>query len=341
MKMVQLMAGASHGGAEAFFSRLVPALHVDGVTQTAIIRKDSKRAETLQKEGVETHQLAFGGMLDLCTPIRIKKLVSLKKPDIVMSWMNRASRMIPIGQWQCVGRLGGYYNLKYYKNCNYLICNTLDLCDYVIKQGWPAKNTHVISNFVDEKNAGPVQRSDFNTPTNVPLIFTAGRLHENKGFDVLIKAIARLDDVCLWVAGEGPLKYDLGKLVADLNLGNRVKFLGWRDDINALLSSADLFVCPSRHEPLGNVVLEAWAQSTPIIATAAQGPKQLIDDGENGLLVPIDDHSLLAEKISCLMQNKSLRDNIVANANRKYQERFSQKIIVKEYKRYFNFILDK
>ena len=102
MKMVQLMAGASHGGAEAFFSRLVPALHVDGVTQTAIIRKDSKRAETLQKEGVETHQLAFGGMLDLCTPIRIKKLVSLKKPELVMSWMNRASRMIPIGQGQCV-----------------------------------------------------------------------------------------------------------------------------------------------------------------------------------------------------------------------------------------------
>ena len=99
MKMMQLMAGASHGGAEAFFSRLVPALHVDGLAQTAIIRKDSKRAEILQKTGVETHQLAYGGMLDLCTPIRIKKLVSLKRPDIVMSWMNRASRMIPVGQW--------------------------------------------------------------------------------------------------------------------------------------------------------------------------------------------------------------------------------------------------
>jgi len=341
MKMVQLMAGASHGGAEAFFSRLVTALHVDGVAQTAIIRKDSIRAEALQKRGVETHQLAYGGMLDLCTPIQIKKLVSLKKPDIVMSWMNRASRIIPVGQWQSVGRLGGYYNLKYYKNCNYLICNTPDICDYVIKQGWPAKNAHVISNFVNEINASPVQRKVFNTPASVPLIFTAGRLHENKGFDVLIKAIARLDDVCLWVAGEGPLKEDLDKLVADLNLGARVRFLGWREDINALLSSADLFVCPSRHEPLGNVILEAWAQNTPIIATAAQGPKKLIVEGENGLLVPIDDHSLLAEKISSLIQNKNLRQNIIANGNRKYQEKFSQKIIVEEYKRYFNFILDK
>lgn len=341
MKMVQLMAGASHGGAEAFFSRLVPALHAGGVAQTAIIRRDSKRAEALQKTGIETYQLTYGGMLDLQTPWRIKKLVSITKPDIVMSWMNRASRMMPVGQWQRVGRLGGYYNLKYYKNCNYLICNTPDICDYVTEQGWPAKNTRVISNFVNENNADPVQRSDFNTPVNAPLIFTAGRLHENKGFDVLIKAVARLDDVCLWVAGEGPLKQDLHELVADLNLGSRVRFLGWREDINALMSSADLFVCPSRHEPLGNVVLEAWAQKIPIIATAAQGPKQLIDEGENGLLVPIDDYSLLAEKIRTLIDNKKLRGDLIDNANLKYQENFSQKIIVGEYKRYFDFILDK
>ena len=113
-----------------------------------------------------------------------------------------------------------------------------------------------------------------------------------------------------------------------------------REDINALFSSADMFVCPSRHEPLGNVVLEAWAQNTPAIATAAQGPKQLIDDGENGLLVPIDDYSLLAEKISCLINNKILREKIIGNANKKYQDEFSQKIIVGEYKRFFNSILD-
>ncbi len=341
MKMVQLMAGESHGGAEAFFSRLVPALHAEGVAQTAIIRDDSKRAESLQKAGIKTYQLAYGGMLDLLTPWRIKTMVGLNKPDIVMSWMNRASRMMPAGQWQRVGRLGGYYNLKYYKNCEYLICNTADICDYVIKQGWPTKNTHVISNFVNEKHAEPVQRSGFDTPASASLIFTAGRLHENKGFDVLIKAVARLDNVYLWVAGEGPLNDDLHKLVVDLDLGARVRFLGWRDDINALMSSADLFVCPSRHEPLGNIVLEAWAQKIPIIATMAQGPKQLINEGENGLLVPIDDYSLLAEKIRILIDNKKLREDLIDNANRKYQEGFSQKIIVGEYKRYFNFILNK
>ncbi len=337
---MQIIAGSSNGGAEDFFTRLVPALHAEGMTQTAVIRKNSKRAQTLQQAGINTYQLPYGGMLDFYTPWRVKQLAVLKRPDIVMSWMNRASNTTPAGKWISVGRLGGYYNLKYYRKCNYLICNTRDIRDHVIKQGWPEKNAHYISNFVDEENADPVERNNFNTPTNVPLVLAAGRLHENKGFDVLIRAIACLDNVYLWVAGEGPLKNDLKKLVSDLKLSDRVLLLGWREDINALLASADIFVCPSRHEPLGNVVLEAWSQKIPIIATASQGPKQLIDDGENGLLVPIDDASTLAEKISCLIQENSLRKSIIDNAHQKYLVNFSQNKIVEEYKIYFGSILN-
>jgi len=340
MNIMQLIAGASNGGAEAFFTRLVPALHAEGMTQTAVIRKNSKRAQTLQLAGVDTYQLPYGGMLDFYSPWRVKQLAVLKRPDIIMSWMNRASNTTPAGKWISVGRLGGYYNLKYYRKCNYLICNTWDIRDYVIKQGWPEKNAHYISNFVDEENAGPVERNNFNTPTNVPLVLAAGRLHENKGIDMLIRAMVCLDNVYLWVAGEGPLENNLKKLVSDLKLDDRVSFLGWREDINALLASADIFVCPSRHEPLGNVILEAWSQKIPIIATATQGPKQLIDDGENGLLVPIDDYFTLSEKISCLIQENSLRKMIIDNAYQKYLENFSQNKIVEEYKYFFGSILN-
>jgi len=337
---MQLIAGAGDGGAEAFFTRLVPALHAEGMIQTAVIRKNSKRAKILQRAGVDTCQLPYGGMLDLYTSWRIKRLAALKRPDIVMSWMNRASKMMPVGKWVNVGRLGGYYNLKYYKKCDYLVCNTLDICDYVVKQGWSEKNVRYISNFVDEENADPVERSNFSTPANAPLVLAAGRLHDNKGIDMLIRAIATLDHVYLWVAGEGPLKNDLKKLASDLKLDERVRFLGWREDINALLASADVFVCPSRHEPLGNVVLEAWSQKTPIIATAAQGPSQLINDEENGLLVPIDDYTNLAEKISYLIQRESLRKTIIDNAYIKYLENFSREKIVEEYRLFFGFILE-
>ena len=215
---MQLIAGGSNGGAEAFFTRLVPALHAEGMTQTAVIRKSSKRAQTLQQAGINVYQLSYGGMLDFYTPWRVKQLTVLKQPDIVMSWMNRASNMTPKGKWISVGRLGGYYNLKYYSKCHYLICNTRNIRDYVIKQGWPEKNAHYISNFVNEENADPIERNNFNTPTNAPLVFAAGRLHGNKGFDMLIRAIATLDKLIAPDAGyadDGAFGLDLDVLRLD------------------------------------------------------------------------------------------------------------------------------
>ena len=102
---------------------------------------------------------------------------------------------------------------------------------------------------------------------------------------------------CGWLAGSGPEEDALKARAAALGVIDRIRFLGWRDDIAALLAAADILVCPSRHEPLGNVVIEAWAHRVPVVACASQGPSHLIDDGETGLLVPIDDASGLGRAI--------------------------------------------
>ena len=66
----------------------------------------------------------------------------------------------------------------------------------------------------------------------------------------------------------------------------RVRFLGWRDDVESLLASCDVFVCPSRHEPLGNVVVEAMACGVPVVAYDIGGPGELVKNGSTGWLVP-------------------------------------------------------
>src|SRR5258706_13129845 len=129
----------------------------------------------------------------------------------------------------------------------------------------------------------PVARSAFDTAADAPLLVALGRLHTNKAFDVLIEALAGVHDAHLWIAGTGPEESALKARIASRDLGKRVRFLGWREDTEAVLAAADIFVCPSRHEPLGNVVIEAFAQGLPVIATASQSPKALIEDGLNGL----------------------------------------------------------
>ena len=92
----------------------------------------------------------------------------------------------------------------------------------------------------------------------------------------------------------------------------RVAWLGWRQDTGALLAGCDIFVCPSRHEPLGNVVLEAWSAAKPVVAAAAQGPVELIRQGETGLLVPKEDPAALAAAIAGLLDEPARAAGLAA-----------------------------
>lgn len=135
-----------------------------------------------------------------------------------------------------------------------------------------------------------------------PLIVACGRLIRQKGFDVLLDAVARLDlgvgvRPHLWILGEGPLRRRLERRARRLGLGERVWLAGFRPDATAYMARADLFVLPSRWEGFGNVAVEAMACGTPVVATDCPGPGEVIEHWTSGLLVPPGDVEGLASAI--------------------------------------------
>lgn len=334
-RLLQAMAGADRGGAEAFFERLAPALHRAGLEQHVLIRNNPRRAQVLRDAGVAVTELPFGGLLDLQTHLGFRKAVKTFQPNVVLTWMNRASRFCPSGPFVRVGRLGGYYDLKYYRGADHLIGNTQDIVDWIVNQGWPEERVHYVPNFVAEKKAPPVSRKTFSTPETAPLILALGRLHTNKGFDVLIEALANVPEAYVWLAGEGPLRAELETQAARRGVISRMRFLGWREDVASLFAAADLFVCPSRHEPLGNVVIEAWAQGVPVVAAASEGPSQLIEDGIDGMLVPLENAAAMATAINRLIEDRLLAAHVGAAGRQAYEEQFTEAAVVARYIEFF------
>ncbi|MDC0148808.1 glycosyltransferase [Rhodospirillales bacterium] len=335
MKVLQIMAGAEFGGAEAFFVRLAIALNRTGLEQKVVIRKNPARAALLRHGEVEPIELPFGGRMDFSTTRALKREIKEFQPDVVLTWMNRATSMCPKGDFVHAARLGGYYDLKYYAACDHLIGNTQDIVEYLVEHDWPAEKAHYLPNFVFDEDAEPLTRREFYTPNDVPLIVALGRLHENKAFDVLLSALTRVPNAYLWLAGDGPLKEELQKQAEVLGIKPRVRFLGWRDDTAALLKTADLFVCPSRHEPLGNVVIEAWAQGLPVVAADSMGPGTLIENMESGVLVPIDDEILMARAIRGVLDDEDLARRIAENGYQTYQDNFTEAGVVEQYLEFF------
>ncbi len=335
MRVLQAMAGARVGGAEAFYMRLVPALAAAGIPQAAVIRRHPERAKLLREAGIPVAELSFGGPLDLLGRWAYGRAIRHARPDIVMTWMNRASGQCPRGSHVQIGRLGGFYDLKHYRNCAHLVGNTRGIVDYLVAQGWPAARAHHIGNFADTAPALPIARASVNTPEGVPVLLALGRLHTNKAFDVLIEALVDVPDAHLWLAGEGPLRDLLEQHARDRGVASRIRFLGWRDDVGALLAAADVLVCPSRHEPLGNVVLEAWARGVPVVAAASQGPSELIVEGVSGLLAPVEDARALARAIRAVLEDKELARTLVAGGSAVHAAEHSREAVVSAYRALF------
>ncbi len=336
MRILQAMAGAKVGGAEAFFVPLARAFAKAGRDQHFLIRHHPDRAAALRGVGAAVTELAFGGLLDLGTRRRFQREIESFRPDIVLTWMNRATRFCPTPArtripFVHVARLGGYYNLKHYRRCDHLIANTRGIADYLVERGWPRERVHHLPNFVENTATPPVPRATLDTPEGAAIVLALGRLHRNKAFEVLLEALPALPEVWLWLAGTGPEESALRSLARSLGIESRVRFLGWREDTPALFAAADLLVCPSRHEPLGNVIAEAWAQNTPVVAAAAAGPRELIEDGGNGLLVPTEDSAALGGAIRRALSIPDLREHLVAEGRRAFEAEFTEARAVERY----------
>ena len=332
IRVAQVLAGAPVGGAENFYARLVGALGAySELQQHAFTRANPAREATISAGGVGISRFRFGGRFNLIDRHRYNRALRTWNPDVVLTYMNRATEVTKPGPFKLVARLGHYYDLKYYRHCDHWIGIARGICDHMIQGGLPATQITHIPNFVDETPAAPLSRDTFDTPENTPLVFALGRLHTNKAFDILLQAMRQVPEAYLWLAGDGPEEAALKAQCDELGISERVRFLGWRKDVNALMRTADLFVCPSRHEGLGSIIPEAWFNGTPMVATNSQGPGELIENGVTGLVTPVDEVEPLADAINQLLQNPAQASALAKSGQQLYFDKYSREHICGAY----------
>lgn len=342
MKILQVMAGAERGGAEAAFVDTCVAMKENGFDVRAVTRPNDLRNPKLKEAGISCFELPFGGKLDFYTPYKLKKIIKEFSPDIVQTWMSRASVKTPANpdKYLKVSRLGGYYAIKNYKDTDYFIANTPDIKSYLEKEGVEAGRVVHINNFAPaETPKSKLTKADLNTPDKAIAVLVLARLHENKAIDILIRAVEDLPDIHVWIAGIGPLQQELEELAMRLGIENRIHFLGWRDDRPELMAACDIVCVPSRHEPFGNVFVQAWAASKPLVTSNSEGPGQYVRNGEDALVFNIDDVDGLRNALSGLSRDEALQRKIAEAGYKRYLEEFTATKTVEAYRSFYTDIL--
>ncbi len=181
--------------------------------------------------------------------------------------------------------------------------------------GWPHTPIEVVANAVDDT----IRRSTPAPLVGEPVLVVLGRLHPNKGIDVLLRAAALLlpahAGLRVLIAGHDDPgargeRDRLEAMVAGTSLAGRAEFLGFRDRVEEVIARGRVYVQPSRFEPQGLAILEAMAVGVAVVATDVGGVPEVVVDGVNGLLVRPDDAASLATAIERLLTDSVLAERL-------------------------------
>lgn len=324
MRILHVMASRANGGAETYSTDMIASLHELGIEQIAAIPRTSIHHDRLAAAGVPLASDVLDARLGFLRRRRLRRAIDAFKPDLVHCWMRRAASLVPVLQTPVIGWFGGYYEPARFQTCSHFVGVTPDIVRHMVAEGVDERRAYFVPTFPTIDTAPAVDRVSLATPADAVVLLTLSRLHEKKGLDILLQALVALPQCIAWLAGDGPLEGELKAMATRLGVVDRVRFLGWRTDRGALLRAADICVLPSRWEPFGTVMLEAWAAGTALVAAASQGPAAFIKHGHNGLLVPIDAVAALSDALRRVIEDKSLSARLIEGGRADYQKDFTR-----------------
>ncbi|MTB53174.1 glycosyltransferase [Lewinella sp. W8] len=349
------------GGAEKHLLRILNAADHRRYDVHLILTRDGGNYEQFLRDDITVHHLSRGiGSSTLALALgygKLSGLVAKITPDLVVSFMDRQNVMvaralgngkIPFvlccqnmpsksladGGW--MGRWHLRQLAKLYPRCARLICISRGVQRDVRRlTGMPDHKTPVVYNAGYDEAIHTLQFEGEEQPKNTNFRMVAcGRLTTQKGFDLLLRALAQVPGITemrLDILGTGPDEDALKELRDDLGLSQVVNFLGFQSNPYPFFRRADLFVLSSRWEGFGNVITEAMACGTPVLSTnCPAGPDEIITHGHSGWLVETENVAAIAEGIRTLASDPELRAKLGRNGSVRSAD-FSPATISRQY----------
>lgn len=249
----------------------------------------------------------------------------LRRIPLVLTVHTSVAHTLVAGDWRSatVKRVGGVIERWGSRGAAAVIALTPRLAGLARAGGVPGERVVVIPSGVREALfTVPDALIDPVPDVPRPRVLFLGRLHRQKGVDTLLAAVAKVPDVRLVVAGDGPLRGELERRAVALGIADRVRWLGFvaHDDVPALLRSADVLAMPSTYEELGTALVEAMYAGLPIVASRTGGIPDLVTDGADGLLVGSADPDALAGALERLLRQPDLAARLGAAAARRVRD---------------------
>jgi glycosyltransferase involved in cell wall biosynthesis len=300
----------------------------------------------LEAQGIPVTVIGKSWKFDPLAYLRLRRQIRRLRPDLVHTWIFAAnaygrqaafSAGVPhvLAGERCVDPWKRWHELavdRYLaRRTERLITNSSGVRDFYVQRGIPADKWVIIPNGVEPAPPSTLERRDvlaeLGLPAEAVLIGAVNRLWPQKRIKDLIWAADLLkcvrDDVHLLIIGDGPQRWRLERYRDQVQISDRVHFLGQRDDVPQLLPHLACLWLASGYEGQSNAILEAMAAGVPVVATDIPGNRDLVVHGETGFLVPVGDRGNLAGWTKQLLDDPELARRCGEAGRRRVASEFS------------------
>ena len=358
MKICFLITGLGIGGAERHLYNLVPRINQDVFIIS--LTNNNNFGKKIEEKGIKVYYLGLNKINLPLVILKFRKILKEKKPEVLDTYLihsnlfgrifgrifgvkiNISSIRSDYSKFQILKRIDKITR----KRASLYILNSRALISYVHdKNQVPMDKIKILPNGIDlneiqgklDKNYDVRRELQLNDDNFI--VTFAGRLIKDKNLATLIKAMKYVDDsIHLIIAGDGPERNDLLQLIKNLNITDKVHFLGPRQDVFNILNSSNVFILPSIREGMSNALLEAMALKRICIVSNIPQNKELIKDGVNGMIFNPLNEKELASKIMKVYSNKAPKD-LGQECFNLVQKEFNIEIIKKKYENIIKNIL--
>lgn len=347
VRIAYVIGGLGKGGAEYQLAELVRHLDPGRFAATVIaLSAGGYWAERLREWGIPVRELPHRHRMEPSRLWRLRRALRMARPDILhtMLWPgNSYGRIAAAGLgipvivaaernvirrpwWQrAVERVLDRVTTAYLANADAIVRELRDV------GGLPGAKMHVVYNGIDVAACPPFTldrrpaRRGLGLDPERQLVAQVGRLVPQKDYPTFLRAMAlvaaRRKDVDFLIVGDGPDRRQL-EAAAARALGERVRFLGLRDDVPAILAAVDVLVLASRWEGMPNVVLEAMATGAVPVVTDVGGTRTLLRD-DAGIVVPVGDAGAIGEAVLALLDDPERRAALARRGRTRVETEFS------------------
>lgn len=340
-----------YGGGEKWMIKAAKGLTDRGHKVILASKKDSKILQAAEKAGVRTTVIEIHGDISPFATHRVVSFLKQEEIQILICNLNKDVRVAGLAariaktpvvlarHGMLLAGKSWRHKLTLTNLVDGIITNSKTIKDTYATYGWFSPDfVKVIYNGIERKDQ--VKAYNFSEKFgDKKVIFSAGRLADQKGFPYLIEAAAILakkrDDLVFVVSGEGKLEAELKAKAKEAGLENTFQFWGFSSNVDPYMKGCTVFVLASLFEGMPNVVMEAMAVGTPAVATDVNGARELMEDGKTGFIVPPRDPQALADAIERLANDPELRAEFGRNGMVRVQANFTIPKMVDNLEQYF------